>query len=67
MVRVRFNGDECELPAGATVAAALQIRGFDRRGVAVELNQQVVTREQRGSQVLVDGDVMEVVSLIGGG
>ena len=35
--------------------------------VAVEINQQIVPREQHQSHRLVDGDVVEAVTLVGGG
>jgi sulfur carrier protein len=35
--------------------------------VAVEINGQVISRSQHGQFLLSDGDVVEAVTLVGGG
>ena len=35
--------------------------------VAIELNDQILARELYGSTILKEGDVMEIVSFMGGG
>ncbi len=61
------NGRETEIPEGTTVADLLERLGLAGRPVAVERNREVVTRERRSSEVLADGDRLEVVTLVGGG
>jgi len=41
--------------------------GLVDRAVAVEVNRQLVPRLQHGDTQLNDGDVVEIVTLVGGG
>jgi len=66
-IRVRLNGVERTFEDGTTVAAMLERLGRSPRGTAVERNRQVVPRAEFDRVVLQDGDVLEVVQLVGGG
>lgn len=66
-MRLVVNGREQEWPEGLTVADLLEHLGLRGRPVAVERNREVVTKDQRTTTVLADGDRIEVVTLVGGG
>ncbi len=69
-MQVTINGESKQLPevAGrATVAWLLAHLGLPVDRVAVELNGSVVRRADRAEHVVVDGDVLEIVTLVGGG
>jgi len=66
-VTVTINGQPRELPAPLTVAALLKSLEIPPRGMAVEVNLQVVPRAQHEKHVLSEGDRLEIVSLVGGG
>ena len=66
-MRAVVNGEPQDLPEGLTVAALLQHLGIRGERVAVERNGLVVKRAQHGEQRLADGDVLEIVSFVGGG
>jgi thiamine biosynthesis protein ThiS len=53
--------------AGLTLAALLEQLQVNRQHVAVELNRELVPREQHAERQLADGDVLEIVTLVGGG
>lgn len=55
------------VPTGTTVEALLGILGLKPRFLAVELNRQVVPRNQHPVTTLVEGDCIEIVTLVGGG
>lgn len=67
MVRIVVNGEPRELDANCSLAELLAEMKFPTRGVAVEVNEQIVPRAQLASHTLVDGDRLEVVTLVGGG
>lgn len=67
LVRLSINGETQELPDGLTVRELLSTRSLDPRYLAVELNRQVVSRANHAIIVLNDGDVVEIVTLVGGG
>jgi sulfur carrier protein len=66
-VSVLVNGERRELKSPATVADLLQRLEIPLRGVAVEVNEQIVPRTRHSDHPLVDGDRLEIVSLVGGG
>lgn len=63
---VKINGKNIEA-AGMTISVYLDNSGYDPKVVAVELNEEIVPKSSYGETVLKDGDVVEVVSFVGGG
>ena len=66
-MRATVNGVEQEFPDGLTVAALLDHLGVRRERVAVERNGAVVKRARHTDELLATGDVLEIVSFVGGG
>ena len=66
-MRAMVNGESLELPGGLTVAALLLHLGLEGERVAVERNGAVVKRARHAEEKLAPGDVIEVVSFVGGG
>ena len=64
---ISVNGREEALEAGTTVAQYLEWKAYRPDRVAVELNGAILPKNRYVSQVLADGDQMEVVSFVGGG
>ena len=53
--------------AGQTLADYLATTDYDPTRIAVERNGDIVPKAQYGETTLADGDVVEVVSFVGGG
>ena len=66
-VRAKVNGDSVEFDAGVTVAQLLEVYHLGGAACAVEINERIVPRRQHEEHVVVDGDQIEIVSLVGGG
>jgi thiamine biosynthesis protein ThiS len=66
-VRVRVNGEEMRLPDGASVASLLEGLKVSLPRVAVERNREILPKREYPSTLLREGDVFEVVELVGGG
>jgi len=66
-VRVVVNGEEREVAAGTSVAELIRELGLASERVAVERNGRIVRRAEHKRTVLVEGDRVEVVTLVGGG
>jgi thiamine biosynthesis protein ThiS len=66
-VCVRVNGEEMRLPDGASVAALLERLKVSLPRVAVERNREILPKKEYPSTLLREGDVFEVVELVGGG
>ncbi len=66
-VKIYVNGESREIPAESTVADLLRQLKLDPRFLAVERNRELVPRTRHHETVLQADDVIEVVTLVGGG
>ncbi len=66
-VRVRVNGEELDLPEGASVASVLEKLEIQTPRVAVERNREIVPKASYATTALAAGDILEVVEFVGGG
>lgn len=66
-MHIILNGESQELVEGATVSDLLEQRRLDPRYLAAEVNRQVIPRGKHAQHVLHPGDVVEIVTLVGGG
>ena len=64
---VHVNGQPKELDASATVAALVDVLGLTQKRIAVEVNKELVVKEEWAARVLREGDRVEVVTFVGGG
>ncbi len=64
---VEFNGQQIDVPEGTTIAELLELAQIRSKLVAVEVNLEIVPREEHSSHVLCSGDSIEAVTLVGGG
>ena len=67
IVHITLNGERCEVPAAVSVAELLKLFGFKPEHVAVEINKDLITRSKQAATTIAPGDVLEVVTLVGGG
>lgn len=65
-MQVTINGKPEELEAG-TVMEVLKHKEVDPHMVAVELNTQIVERDQLETTTVKDGDKLELLFFMGGG
>lgn len=63
---VRVNGAETSAD-GMTIEGYLSGTKYDKGRIAVECNGEIVPKAAYGETILKDGDVLEVVSFVGGG
>jgi sulfur carrier protein len=66
-MQVTLNGERRELPDGVTVSGLIENLGLDGRRFAVEVNLDILSRDDYRDRVLADGDAIEIVHFIGGG
>jgi sulfur carrier protein len=66
-MRVTVNGEDTELPAGASVADLVASLGIEPRGIAVAVDGEVVTRRTWGERPLAAAERVEILSIAQGG
>ena len=66
-MQLTVNGEKRTLETAPTVRELIEQLGLKGRAVAVEINRKIVPKRQHESTRLSEGDVVEVVTLVGGG
>ena len=66
-MEIQVNGEKRHFPGPITLSALLEQQGMKADRVAVELNHEIVRRDQWPETVLKDGDRLEIVHFVGGG
>ena len=66
-MRIQLNGESYEGPESMTVAELLERLGIQQPRVAVELNLDILPKDQYTTTRLKEGDQVEVVHFVGGG
>jgi thiamine biosynthesis protein ThiS len=65
-LRITVNGESRTVAAGASIADLLESLGVASPRIAVERNRDIVPKAEYAT-ALAEGDVFEVVELVGGG
>ena len=64
---IQLNGKEVELECPITLEKLLVRQGFVLTQIAVEKNGEIIPKSTYNEEIVRDGDVIEVVSFVGGG
>lgn len=64
---LKINGKSVPEVAGQTLGAYLESAGLPHDSIAVEWNEEILPKEKYDTTVLQDGDVVEIVTFMGGG
>lgn len=66
-MKLKLNGTESEVKDNLTVAGLLQELKIEPKGVAVEVNLNIIKKPDYDNCQLKDGDSVEIVNFVGGG
>ena len=66
-MRLTVNGEAREVPDTTTVRGLIELYDLAGGPVAVERNGDVVPRAEHAKTALAEGDMVEIVHLVGGG
>jgi sulfur carrier protein len=67
VIALQVNGRRVELEGPTALLTYLEALGVSSRAVAVELNGVIIERSAYEGAKLDDGDVVEIVRMVGGG
>ncbi|MEB3317242.1 MAG: sulfur carrier protein ThiS [Cyanobacteriota bacterium] len=67
MIQIRVNGEQRSCPEGLDLREVLIHLGYQPAVVVVELNGLILSRSQWPGRRVVESDVLEVVTIVGGG
>ncbi len=66
-MQITVNGENKEYSTGISLSELLKSIDIDERYVAVELNRKIVPRTQFIEKLLMENDILEIVTFVGGG
>jgi sulfur carrier protein len=66
-IQIQVNGEARQCPAGVCLDRVLEALGYRPQLVVVEFNGAILPRSRWGEQPVVESDVLEVVTIVGGG
>jgi sulfur carrier protein len=66
-MELRINGEMTNVPAALSLVELLEHLKLKSDRVAVELNRQIVRRDQWPATLLKERDQVEIVQFVGGG
>ena len=66
MLMIQVNGKKLDINE-ITICKLLEENGYGTQRVAVEVNYEIIPRSQHNDYILHSGDVVEIVSFVGGG
>jgi sulfur carrier protein len=67
MIRLRVNGKAVELAQPIAFLSYLESLGANPQAIAVEINGEIIQRSDYPGRTVNDGDVIEIVRMVGGG
>ncbi|MHC2069038.1 sulfur carrier protein ThiS [Bremerella sp. T1] len=66
-MKIRINEEERDIADGASVADVIATLSLNPKFIAVEVNLELIPRDEHATHTLTEGDQLEVVTLVGGG
>jgi len=65
--KIIVNGESQEVSEGTSIALLAKELGINLDRAAFELNREILDKAVIGEKILRDGDVLEIVTFVGGG
>ncbi|MFH1228060.1 MAG: sulfur carrier protein ThiS [Planctomycetota bacterium] len=66
-MQIIVNGEKKELAEGLTIKGLLDKSGIVTNQVAVEVNLNIISKNEFDKHVINKGDKVEIISFVGGG
>jgi sulfur carrier protein len=67
MMTIQLNGEQRQIAPALTLADLLAELSLKSQFVAIEVNRELVPRQEHASYLLQPADQVEIVTLVGGG
>ena len=66
-MKIKVNGKEMDIDREITLSDLLERLDIVPKGIAVEVNREIVPKSLYGEKVIKAGDIIEIVRMVGGG
>ena len=65
-IMVKINGKEEEV-VGQSISEYLSNANYDPRTIVIEINEEIISKNQYDDTIIRDSDIIEIISFMGGG
>ncbi|MCH7959422.1 MAG: sulfur carrier protein ThiS [Candidatus Hydrogenedentes bacterium] len=66
-MHLTVNGELRDVPEEVTLAGLMQSLGLKPELTAVQRNDDIVSRDEHATTILLEGDTIELIRIVGGG
>lgn len=66
-MKITINGEDKNYDGEMSVKKLLEVLDIPSKGIAVEINKEIIPRGTHSEVIVGDGDVIEIVRMVGGG
>ncbi len=66
-MKITLNGNISDLNEGLSISELIELKKLNPDGVVVELNMEIISKNERASTILKEGDIVEILHFVGGG
>lgn len=66
-MKITINGEDKNYEGEMSVKKLLEVLDIPSKGIAVEINKEIIPRGTHSEVIVGDGDVIEIVRMVGGG
>ncbi len=66
-MNILLNNNKEEISDGITIDQLIKVKNVNNKYFAVEINEQVIPKSNYHKHIIKDGDVIEIITAIGGG
>lgn len=66
-MHVTVNGEARDVPEAVTLVGLMQSLGLKPELTAVQRNDDIVGRDEHATTILLEGDTIELIRIVGGG
>ena len=66
-IKITVNGNEIEINENSTIADFINERQVTGKMFAIEKNLEIINKDRYETEVIKNGDVLEIVGFFGGG
>ncbi|MCH7958667.1 MAG: sulfur carrier protein ThiS [Candidatus Hydrogenedentes bacterium] len=66
-MHLTVNGEARDVPEEVTLVGLMQSLGLKPELTAVQRNDDIVNRDEHATTVLLEGDTIELIRIVGGG
>ena len=66
-MNIIVNGERFDFPNPLNVEELIDYLGFEKKRIALEVNETIIPKSNHGTYILSNNDKVEVINAVGGG